>query len=83
MINRILSYLIICLLIFLLSFIAYAEDSNVKKEDKEIFKIKFFEVLKVKIGSGSDNIGVTTPQEANPEGPMSFTPSKDGKIYIL
>ena len=39
--------------------------------------------MKAKIGSGPNEIGAITPSEANPEGPMSFTLSKDGNIYIL
>lgn len=35
------------------------------------------------LGSGSNEVGVTMPQEANPEGPMSFVPAADGAIYIL
>ncbi|MCP9456639.1 MAG: hypothetical protein NNA18_11095 [Nitrospira sp.] len=41
------------------------------------------DVVRVKTGSGSDQIGVATPSEANPEGPMSFALGKDGEIYIL
>lgn len=41
------------------------------------------DVVRVKTGSGSNQIGVVTPLEANPEGPMSFAVGKDGEIYIL
>jgi hypothetical protein len=41
------------------------------------------EVLRVGFGSGPNEVGVTTPQEANPEGPMSFVPAANGAIYIL
>ncbi|MDI1472039.1 hypothetical protein THER_0078 [Thermodesulfovibrio sp. N1] len=77
------SIIIICISIFLLKFITYAGTSTLKKENKKILNVKYFDVLKAKIGSGSDKIGVTTPSEANSEGPMSFTLGKDGKIYIL
>jgi hypothetical protein len=39
--------------------------------------------LRIKTGSGSDNLGIILPDEANPEGPMSFALGKDGEIYIL
>jgi|YNPBryunderm2012_1023409.scaffolds.fasta_scaffold00146_2 hypothetical protein len=41
------------------------------------------ELVRVKIGSGPDELGVITPEEANPEGPMSFVVGSGGEIYIL
>lgn len=41
------------------------------------------EVLRARIGLGPDDIGVITPEEANPEGPMSFTVNTEGEIYVL
>lgn len=49
----------------------------------ETLKTKTTEVLRIKAGAGSDNIGVILPDEANPEGPMSFALGKEGEIYIL
>jgi len=47
---------------------------------REIHRI---EILRVHTGSGPDEIGVITPDEANPEGPMSFALSKNEDMYIL
>ncbi|MDI6697311.1 MAG: hypothetical protein QME85_00020 [Candidatus Saccharicenans sp.] len=41
------------------------------------------EVVRARIGSGAEDLGVVTPQEANPEGPMSFAVSHAGEIYVL
>jgi|GEM_PF-2354240 DNA-binding beta-propeller fold protein YncE len=51
--------------------------------DIKDFNVKAEEVLRVKIGSGPDDLGVITPSEANPEGPMSFAVSPAGEIYVL
>ncbi len=40
-------------------------------------------MVRAKFGSGPNDIGIVTPSEANPEGPMSFAPSAKGEIYIL
>lgn len=40
-------------------------------------------VLNAAWGAGADQLGLSKPQEANPEGPMSFAVSDDGSIYIL
>jgi len=41
------------------------------------------EVLRAPLGSGPDDVGIETPDEGNPEGPMSFALGRDGDIYIL
>jgi len=83
MINRVL-FLIYLMLIFLFTIIFHGEASNMKQKlKKEFNQIKTIDVIKVKFGSGPDNIGILTPEEANPEGPMSFTLGKDEEIYIL
>ncbi|MCX8160215.1 MAG: hypothetical protein N3G18_04695 [Candidatus Saccharicenans sp.] len=41
------------------------------------------EVVRARAGNGPDELGVITPEEANPEGPMSFVVSADGEIYVL
>lgn len=41
------------------------------------------EVLRVPIGNGQTELGAITPEEANPEGPMSFAVSAAGDIYVL
>lgn len=41
------------------------------------------EMVRVKAGSGPHELGAITPEEANPEGPMSFVVSASGEIYVL
>ncbi len=41
------------------------------------------DLLRVKLGGSRDQIGISTPSEANPEGPMSFDLGEKGEIYIL
>lgn len=57
---------------------AQQERGEIKKEG-----LQGEEVGRAKIGSGPDDIGVITPSEANPEGPMSFVVSPTGEIYVL
>lgn len=45
--------------------------------------LKGQEVLRVRIGSGTEELGVVTPEEANPEGPMSFVVGPGGEIFVL
>lgn len=40
-------------------------------------------VLSAAWGSGPDDLGVATPSEANPEGPMSFALGADGTLFVL
>ncbi len=40
-------------------------------------------VLSAVWGSGPDELGVATPSEANPEGPMSFALGADGNLFVL
>lgn len=51
-------------------------------ESKEA-KFQVQEVLRVAIGTGETELGVITPEEANPEGPMSFVVSPAGELYVL
>lgn len=44
---------------------------------------KGLEILRLKPGSSVDTIGISTPSEANPEGPMSFDLGEKGEIYVL
>lgn len=77
----ILNYVISCaIFICVFSFLNGAESSNLKKD---LIKVEEKEILRAQFGSGSDQIGVLTPSEANPEGPMSFALGKDEEIYIL
>ncbi|MEJ5349942.1 MAG: hypothetical protein WHS46_14785 [Desulfosoma sp.] len=46
-------------------------------------KVTMVEVVRAKFGSGPNDIGVITPSEANPEGPMSFALGANGEIFIL
>ncbi len=41
------------------------------------------EEIGARFGSGLNDIGIITPKEANPEGPMSFALGKNGEISIL
>lgn len=51
--------------------------------EKYLDKVKIIDVVRAKFCSGSDQIRVTTPSEANPEGPMSFVLGEGEEIYIL
>lgn len=51
--------------------------------EKASGEVGMTDVVRAKFGSGPDDIGILTPQEANPEGPMSFAIGEDGDIYIL
>jgi len=46
-------------------------------------KVQVQEILRVPVGSGETELGVVTPEEANPEGPMSFAVSPAGALYVL
>jgi len=46
-------------------------------------ELSLVEILRAKIGRGPDDIGAVTPEEGNPEGPMSFVVNCAGEIYIL
>jgi len=41
------------------------------------------EILRVPVGAAERELGVVTPEEANPEGPMSFTAGQAGELYVL
>ena len=41
------------------------------------------EVLRASYGSGPDDLGHCVPQEASPEGPMSFALGSNDEIYVL
>jgi hypothetical protein len=72
------------ILLFLLSLITEVESKNpAQRVEKERSQARTVEVLRVRFGSGPDHIGVHTPDEANPEGPMSFALGWEGEIYIL
>ncbi|NWF93220.1 MAG: hypothetical protein HXY46_09905 [Syntrophaceae bacterium] len=72
------------ILFFLLCFFTHAESKNPKqKPAKDHSQVRTMEVVRAGFGSGPDNIGIITPQEANPEGPMSFAVGKNREIYIL
>lgn len=52
-------------------------------EPKNLAKVNAVDILRVKAGSGPNEIGIITPSEANPEGPMSFALNEKGEIFIL
>lgn len=79
--REILNCAISCaIFVCLFSFLDSAESSDIKRD---LIKVKEVEIVRVRFGSGADEIGVKTPSEANPEGPMSFALGKDEEIYIL
>ncbi|MGQ9472060.1 MAG: hypothetical protein ACUVR0_10275 [Candidatus Aminicenantales bacterium] len=47
------------------------------------YEIKTEIVVRARIGSGPEDLGVIMPEEANPEGPMSFIVGSAGEIYVL
>lgn len=47
------------------------------------YEIKTEIVVRAGIGSGPEDLGVIMPEEANPEGPMSFVVGSAGEIYVL
>ncbi|MGQ9801362.1 MAG: hypothetical protein ACUVRL_06840 [Candidatus Saccharicenans sp.] len=55
----------------------------VKAQAQARAALKGQEILRVRIGSGPEELGVITPEEANPEGPMSFAVGPGGEIYVL
>jgi hypothetical protein len=72
------------ILIFICNSYSLGESASPKgKAKKEFLRVKSVEILRARFGSAPDNLGVSTPSEGNPEGPMSFTLGKDGEIYIL
>ena len=46
-------------------------------------EVQVKEVVRARIGMGPEALGVFTPQEASPEGPMSFAVNAAGEIYVL
>lgn len=68
-------FICVCLLLSVDSF------SQERKNNR--INVQQIELLRVKAGSGPDTIGIISPPEANPEGPMSFTVGADETIYIL
>lgn len=61
--------------------ISFLGSSTLGKEN--LLKVKAQEVVRIRAGSGPDKIGISTPKEGNPEGPMSFAIGEKGEIYIL
>ncbi len=80
-------FLTTCFLIVAVSplfLISPAESVGAKQRaGKESRQVSTVEMVRARSGSGPDEIGVITPPEANPEGPMSFALGKDREIYIL
>lgn len=70
------------ILLYLLCLSIHASSANpVARVVKNRDGVSAVEVVRARFGSGPDNIGVCTPREANPEGPMSFALGQKGK-YI-
>ncbi|MEO0263359.1 MAG: hypothetical protein ABIM62_06510 [candidate division WOR-3 bacterium] len=68
--------------LFIYSLLFFLFSFNTENGEK-IIKINAREILNVNQGSGENEIGVITPSEANPEGPMSFAIGRNEEIYIL
>lgn len=55
---------------------SYSSTANTQVEEVD--------VIRAQTGSGPGDIGIATPPEANPEGPMSFAISDDGQeVFVL
>ncbi len=71
-------------MIVLLGWVNHSEPINpVQKVRRDHALVREVEVLRTRSGSGPEEIGIITPREANPEGPMSFALGRDEEIYIL
>ncbi|MDR7427002.1 MAG: hypothetical protein QN175_11435 [Armatimonadota bacterium] len=46
-------------------------------------EVRGVEVVRARFGAGPDALGVITPREGNPEGPMSFDLGRNGEIFVL
>jgi len=68
----------IILNVFLIDYV-----SGQQAAGKKFINAHVTEVVRVKIGNGPENIGAISPPEAEAIGPMSFTISDKGEIYIL
>ncbi len=76
--------IVIALTLFLSFFLNIEESiASEQKVKKKTVKVSSTDVVRAKFGSGPDDIGILTPKEGNCEGPMSFTISEKGEIYIL
>lgn len=72
------------ILISLFCLITYVESTNPRQTvGKDRGQVSAVEVVRARFGSGPDDIGIVTPKEAYPEGPMSFALGSGGEIYIL
>ncbi len=67
----------------LLFFLAFLVNSSSAILPSSPQKVQGKEVARARIGSGQDELGVTTPEETNPEGPMSVVAGAGGEIYVL
>jgi len=72
----------IILIVFLIDYIS-GQSTGQQAAGKKFINARVTEVVKVKIGNGPENIGAISPPEAEAIGPMSFTISDEGEIYIL
>lgn len=70
-----LAFLFIAQLIFI-NYLLFGQQSGGQN-------VQMKEVVRAGIGRGPEALGVFTPQEASPEGPMSFAVSPAGEIYVL
>ncbi|MGB4293053.1 MAG: hypothetical protein WBJ37_09245 [Bacteroidales bacterium] len=72
----------IILIVFLIDYIS-GQSAGQQAAGKKFINARVTEVVRAKIGNGQENIGAISPPEAEAIGPMSFTVSDEGEIYIL
>lgn len=75
--------LIFCILFFLFCLVSYAQSIDPGQGVKYLGQVKIVDVVRASFGSGPNDIGIITPSEANPEGPMSFALGSAGEIVVL
>lgn len=75
--------ILIVLTLFLFCRFSTAQSITSEQKVKKDIKVISTDIVNVKFGSDPDDIGIITPKEANPEGPMSFALGDKGEIYIL
>jgi len=75
---------IFCLiLLYFLMIPVPGQNVNSAKQVINTLQARVTTIVKAKIGTGAENIGAESPPEAEAIGPMSFTVSDDGEIFIL
>lgn len=82
MCNRLVVAMFFCMVLQL----SVAKSMSQNTDDIRILPVQQvdqLDILRVPIGSGPNDVGITNPSEANPEGPMSFAISEDGQEVFI